>query len=182
MKFCTKCDVRKEYTNFPKVARMRDGRGSWCKACINLHKREVYAVNRINILQLAKERRLLNPEKIRSREKQWRDSNPERLKGALLQRYWPGKTWKQALVVFNLMVKEQNNLCAICGRPETRPSKKGSKKTIRDLSVDHCHTTGTVRGLLCDTCNLLIAYAKDSPTICVSAASYLKRVLHDAVS
>lgn len=45
---------------------------------------------------------------------------------------------------FNLMLSKQDNLCAICANPE-----RGSKR----LSIDHNHTTGKVRGLLCTSCN-----------------------------
>lgn len=42
------------------------------------------------------------------------------------------------------MLASQNGVCAICQNP---PAKK------QRLHVDHCHTTGRVRALLCWTCN-----------------------------
>lgn len=44
---------------------------------------------------------------------------------------------------YDQMLKEQNGVCRLCFRPP---------KTHR-LSVDHCHKTGRVRGLLCIACN-----------------------------
>ncbi len=182
MKFCTKCDIRKTLDKFPKAHKMRDKHSSWCKDCINAHKREEYAANRQAILLAAKETRKNNAAHIKHRERQYRLATPDRQKGALLQKYWPGSTWQQALDNFKRLQEQQKGLCAICDKPETRPSKKGSDKLVRDLCVDHCHASGHVRGLLCDNCNTLIARAHDSYIICISAAGYLKRTLHDAIS
>jgi hypothetical protein len=52
------------------------------------------------------------------------------------------------------MRKRQNGRCAIC-----------QKKTNR-LFVDHCHTKGHVRALLCQTCNTFLGwYEKKADTI-----------------
>lgn len=40
--------------------------------------------------------------------------------------------------------------------------------------VDHCHTTGEARGVLCRNCNLLIGFAKDDLTILLNSIKYLK--------
>lgn len=45
------------------------------------------------------------------------------------------------------------------------------------LAVDHDHTTGKIRGLLCKKCNLGISSFKDSPEILSSAISYLEKSL-----
>tara|TARA_B100001057_G_scaffold133155_1_gene132593 strand:- start:338 stop:772 length:435 start_codon:yes stop_codon:yes gene_type:complete len=54
---------------------------------------------------------------------------------------------------YNDMLKKQNNRCMVCNQLETRRSNKGG---IRFLAVDHCHTTGKVRGLLCGNCNVAL--------------------------
>lgn len=56
--------------------------------------------------------------------------------------------------------------CNICGK------KKGNRG--RKLSVDHCHTTNKIRGVLCDSCNFMIGLANDNPDILNKAISYLK--------
>lgn len=61
----------------------------------------------------------------------------------------------------------QNGVCAICKEPE----KCGRYKT---LSVDHCHETGAIRGLLCNTCNRAIGLLKDSAAALRAAADYLE--------
>lgn len=66
---------------------------------------------------------------------------------------------------------EQHDLCAICHEPETM-TYRGRPKT---LSVDHCHDTGKVRGLLCAACNFALGKFKDNPALLRSAADYLER-------
>jgi len=41
--------------------------------------------------------------------------------------------------------------------------------------VDHCHTSGTVRGFLCQLCNKSLGAMRDSPKILRAAADYLER-------
>jgi len=67
---------------------------------------------------------------------------------------------------YEYMVNSQNNVCAICGNPELSKSKKV-------LAVDHCHTTGKVRGLLCNKCNTALGAFGDDIDVMASAISYL---------
>jgi hypothetical protein len=43
-----------------------------------------------------------------------------------------------------------------------------------DLRVDHDHTTGRVRGLLCDRCNMAIGHIGDDPIALRAAARFLR--------
>lgn len=69
------------------------------------------------------------------------------------------------------MFDEQGGLCAICERPE-RTILRGK---VRSLSVDHCHTTGLVRGLLCGPCNLGLGGLEDNIEFLMNAIIYLER-------
>ena len=69
---------------------------------------------------------------------------------------------------YEAMLDEQNNVCAICSSPPPDHHKKR-------LNIDHCHTTGRVRGLLCDVCNRALGLFKDSPDVLLKAISYLAR-------
>ena len=63
------------------------------------------------------------------------------------------------------MLEAQNGRCAICGTDT--PGGKGA------FHVDHCHSSGKVRGLLCGNCNRGIGYLKDSISNLSSAILYL---------
>lgn len=65
---------------------------------------------------------------------------------------------------FQEMLKRQDSKCAICG----------NHQQYRQLSIDHCHKTGKVRGLLCTSCNRGIGYFYDSPYRLKNAAKYLE--------
>lgn len=71
---------------------------------------------------------------------------------------------------FDRMVKEQNSLCAICRNPETW-TRNGK---LVDLSVDHNHVTGQVRGLLCYQCNTALGKLKESVEAMKSMISYVE--------
>jgi len=58
---------------------------------------------------------------------------------------------------YELMLKSQSDVCAICGQPET--IKRHGK--IQFLSVDHNHKTSKIRGLLCHKCNVRLAVFED---------------------
>lgn len=71
------------------------------------------------------------------------------------------------LDAYSALLESQNFGCKICKKPNT-------DKARRNLSVDHDHKTGRVRGLLCGACNKLIGLANDNPTILLKAIQYLK--------
>ena len=60
------------------------------------------------------------------------------------------------------MFADQGGACAVCRKPQDKK-----------LSVDHCHTTGAVRGLLCTNCNVGIGYFQDKPGLLEEAIRYL---------
>ena len=60
------------------------------------------------------------------------------------------------------ILEEQNGVCALCEKP-------------KKLVVDHCHTTGIVRGLLCRTCNTGLGSFSDNLKGILKAVVYLER-------
>ena len=65
---------------------------------------------------------------------------------------------------YNTMLEDQEGACAICKKPEDTKS----------LAVDHDHTTGRVRGLLCAKCNKAIGLLQDNENLLYSAIDYLR--------
>jgi hypothetical protein len=76
-----------------------------------------------------------------------------------------------SLEEYDEMVERQGGVCAICGKPET--AQDVNSGTNRRLSVDHCHKTNEVRGLLCSKCNTGLGLFKDDITSLRSAINYL---------
>lgn len=72
---------------------------------------------------------------------------------------------------YYLLHDAQDGLCACCGRPES--VKRNDN--LKWLAVDHCHSTGAVRGLLCNNCNNGIGRFRDDPKLLRTAADYLER-------
>jgi hypothetical protein len=65
----------------------------------------------------------------------------------------------------------QCGLCAICRCPETRTVKG----VVQRLSVDHNHTTGQTRQLLCSKCNPVLGLVGEKIETLLSMVDYLKR-------
>lgn len=66
---------------------------------------------------------------------------------------------------YDEMFKAQDGRCAICGKT-SRPGRKR-------LGVDHDHSTGTVRALLCFNCNHALGKFDDDPALVEKARQYL---------
>ena len=67
------------------------------------------------------------------------------------------------------MAVAQDGRCAICRKIPTTGPHKGK------LAVDHCHTSGKVRGLLCNICNVGLGHSEDSVERLQTAILYLQR-------
>lgn len=74
---------------------------------------------------------------------------------------------------YDSLLKKQNYLCAICFNPEVRVHR--ITQTVTDLSVDHCHKTGKVRGLLCRLCNIMLGNSMESKEILLNGIKYLEK-------
>lgn len=92
--------------------------------------------------------------------KAWRDNNPDKERNNYLKKKY-GITLEQ----YEAMEHTQNHVCKICEKPQTG--------RYQNLAVDHCHTSGKVRGLLCDYCNRGIGMLKDDPKTIEAALKYL---------
>jgi len=70
---------------------------------------------------------------------------------------------------YEVMIAEQNNQCAICNTTEP-----GGRHNRGYFVVDHCHTTGKVRKLLCNNCNTALGLVGDNTHILQSMIEYLQ--------
>jgi hypothetical protein len=69
---------------------------------------------------------------------------------------------------YEALLSAQDGVCAIC-------KENGEDRGAKSLAVDHCHTTGRVRGLLCRRCNAGLGQFKDCPEGVERALAYLRR-------
>ena len=88
-------------------------------------------------------------------------------KADLVRRY--GITFEQ----YELMLAEQKGKCAVCDSEDANNARTSGR-----LFVDHCHTSGKVRGLLCSRCNHALGLFQDDIDRLRSAIEYLTRNLN----
>lgn len=69
-----------------------------------------------------------------------------------------GKSFGISIEQYKTLKELQNNKCAICKNNETVVCKG----KLRELSIDHNHMTGKVRGLLCYACNVSLGLLKEN--------------------
>ena len=70
---------------------------------------------------------------------------------------------------YNAMIDAQDGKCAICNYM--------FGQTKGDIHVDHCHTEGHVRGLLCNNCNRAIGLFNEDTESLEQAIQYLQNSL-----
>ena len=71
------------------------------------------------------------------------------------------------------LLTKQHGVCAICANPESL-TLHGQKKR---LSVDHNHTTGKIRGLLCHNCNTALGLVNEDCRVLLSMIRYVEQHL-----
>jgi hypothetical protein len=123
-----------------------DGLGAQCKMCMNEHDQN---------------RRATNPEKYLA------DRRKRAYKHLLRTKF------DLTVGEYEALLEQQGGVCALCKRPETAVTKDRSR--LRMMSVDHCHTQGRVRALLCNDCNVGLGRFRDDPALLRTAASYIEQ-------
>ena len=113
----------------------------------NAYSKKYHVINKKRANSLDKERYRINPAK-----------RKDQVRGSRLKKYGIDE------MIYEQMLSLQNGACLICLQKE-----RGNRK----LSVDHCHATQRVRGLLCRACNLALGHLKDNPYLCQRASQYL---------
>ena len=120
-----------------------------------------------NNFSKGKRSRLRHPERNKEAQATWRSNNRE-YHISRQRQYQLKNNYNITEEDYNKLLIKQNYSCAICGTK----TPTGKWKVF---AVDHNHTTGKVRGLLCNECNRGIGLLKDSLTIISSAYSYLEK-------
>lgn len=145
-KVCTRCNQEKPESEFYRNYKTVDKKASQCKKC-------TYEVHKIwqkahseQLAEQALARYHANPEEQRRKSR----------------KYLYGVSQEQ----YESLLQQQSGVCAIC---------KLECKCHPRLSVDHCHASDKIRGLLCHACNLGLGNFKDSPVLLLEALKYLQQ-------
>jgi hypothetical protein len=140
MKKCSICKEEKNLVDFAFVDKTKTKIKAACKMCASAIQKE----NRKKLGHIQKEKDKIRYQKNREHRikyaKEYRLKYPERTRATNLKQKY-GITQND----YDNMLLKQNNQCAIC--------KRYMKDYGRIFCVDHNHTTGKIRGLLCDPCN-----------------------------
>lgn len=118
------------------------------------------------IEQRYRDRHRNNPdhkERLRKKSQIHRQANPGYHRPTRLQKLY-GITIEER----DTMLALQGGCCAVCGTDN--PQRKNA-----DWAVDHCHSTGKVRGILCHPCNLMLGHARDNSHTLAQAIHYLEK-------
>lgn len=164
MKSCSKCGEDKDESAFYADQRAGHGLKSECKSC---HTAACVARQKLpHVRALANARQMERRRASGVQPKRVFESEEERLasRRSTGRKSRLSTQYGLSLDEHAAMLQRQGGKCAICNEPPIAP---------RPLAVDHCHTTGRVRGLLCDRCNHGIGHLGDSPARLQAAIAYL---------
>lgn len=165
-KRCARCKATKPHSDFHRQSRLKEGLQAYCKECTAANARDYYADPEKRPERLAKKREQYAARGTAPLEyaKAFRAQNPERV-ALNSRRHMIKKKYGLTLDQYDEMVQRQSGLCALCRRPPLRTN----------LAVDHDHSTGAIRMLLCDLCNQGLGCLKDDPELLRRAAEYIEK-------
>lgn len=154
LRFCHVCVKTLPVSEFGVLARNPQGLQPTCKLCTNTRNQTYAAATKAK-----------DPEEFLARKREslrkWKDANPEKVRAGNrrtnLRRHY-GLTVEQ----WDTLLVAQAGRCPICSAE------------LVDPHTDHNHTTGAVRAILCNTCNVGIGAFYENPTTLRSAATYIE--------
>lgn len=150
--WCSKCQHLKPVDKFAKdPSRTSAPHSRHCKACQSPRWKEYYVSDSEGHKSRARERYRQNKEEYRIR--------------ATLRKFNIDRD------TYTRLMADSNNVCAIC----QKPSNDKRNGVLKRLNIDHNHSTGKVRGLLCQFCNTGIGMFLDNIELLAKAINYLEK-------
>lgn len=144
-RICTKCGAEGGLEKFAPRSGCPGKLQSWCRACMSKARRPATDADA-------------------EYQREWRKNNPEKMKG-----YYRRGDLKRKFGItpeeYESILDSQGGTCAVCKSPPT---------ATRLLAVDHDHSTGEVRSVLCGPCNVALGMLKDSPIRIRALAFYIE--------
>lgn len=151
-------EKEKERQRLAKAKLRENDRESYNAKMREYNKEKVYPVR----AKLAKEKQESRPdhhERVSTRSQM---TKPE---------YWRHWKMKQCYGIglpdYMKMYAAQEGKCKVCGGERPNFGKQG-------LVIDHCHSEGNIRGLLCSQCNTGLGHFKDDVQLLQKAIEYLQ--------
>lgn len=149
-KVCKMCNIEHPLSFYHRRKSSSDGFRHECKSCISIyHRQRRNGPKRDEILQ---------------KKKEYAQNNPE-----VKRNSWYKHKYGITLEDYNSMLKLQKGGCAIC------KSEVPLSTQHKHLYVDHNHTTGKVRGILCHPCNRTIGSALEDLGRLKGCIDYLEK-------
>lgn len=143
LRVCARCKTPKPLTEFRSDRAKPLGRAYLCNICEPAYQHERYVANRLERQDYHRKRYQANPEPVRQLSREWYRNNKERKRNFNYMRAY-GLTTEDV----DALIAAQGGRCKLCGN-ETM------------LVVDHEHSTGVVRGMLCNKCNRALGAAEN---------------------
>ena len=181
LKLCTQCNVKKYKRDFPK--RGTKVSGNICSTCKEIKRKDKGLASKEDAERFLKDmieegslHQCKNCKVSKTADSFYtkRDYgkvylNKTKCKVCQLEdvRY---RTFGITNLEYDFLLQLQNYSCAICKVHIDAYSEKGYRN---NFAVDHCHTTGEIRGLLCDGCNRGIGLFKEDISSLQNAIKYL---------
>jgi hypothetical protein len=192
-KCCTKCGETKPVEEFYRKRKSLDanaGRYPWCRACFLAKHRAWYAKNRAlvaaNKHDIPQTKRCWKCHQVKSsfefgrcaaylggldpqckscaKEYAKTTGNPsKRLKDPAGRKANLWTMYRLRPEDYHALLQVQNHLCGVC-----------EGELPKTPYIDHCHTSGKVRGLVCNTCNSGLGFL-ERPGFLDKAMKYLQR-------
>lgn len=147
-KTCRKCGELKPAKDFSIMKDSADGLYSYCKQCKAAMVRDYTQRNGEVVREKARKRNATPKGRLATRKSNLKQS------------------FRMTKTQFDQTWREQGKSCAICHTRRERNEKA--------FAVDHDHSTGVIRGILCHRCNRALGLADDNTELLKSAATYLR--------
>ena len=165
-KLCQRCGEKRPLTDFYPDNSHKLGVGTYCKSCSAALAGEAYQ-RRKRAAKITPESKVCGTcQEIKLSADYWR--SPGSADGLMPEckscRRDRVRAYRYGLPVgeYDAMLDRQNGSCACCQIPSDVP-----------LVVDHRHSDGKVRGLLCSPCNTALGLMGEDPSRLLSAIDYL---------
>ena len=150
----------KPLSDFYKMKGMRDGYRNECRACGLRQKHERYIANPEPAKRRVREWQLANPDRYQESQRRCKESGG---KSRSNRKSHLKRTFGLAPDQYDAKLQSQGGVCLICQQPPAEG---------QFLDVDHDHTTGRPRGLLCRNCNEGLGQFREDPFLLAAAAGY----------